>query len=396
MPDSSSEKTSSTLTMPPKLRLVSPTSYALLDEQSDESRLQLGVREQLLRAKQLLMQLKALGQTPDTPGLQEHLAMLRLTIRSLEGEGLTHQHWRDVRMVLDVVTRHLNSRSAERRLEQHRLEQRNQLSDWFEVAIQQDVWPMEPLRELAQQLHRDFLFQASPLYWHEASPEDPYLWAAAHGLNTAQVLQRMLSPRHYTSGYRLNAILAGLLHDLGMTRLPAKVLSAQEPTSDANRQQWRSHAVWLAERLRSHLHPEEFDVAQAIAEHHERLDGSGYPQQLQMPTLHPLGRQLAVADTYAALCQPRPHRKAYSPREAVQLILQDARAGRLDDHASLALLPWARWPAGSEVELSDGSTGKIVAWHGHLHSQPVIRIEHGHEPARIVDLEWACDRAIAS
>jgi HD-GYP domain-containing protein (c-di-GMP phosphodiesterase class II) len=392
MTDHPSDHSSATLTLPPKLRLLPSASYASIDlDDQNEDRLQLAVREQLLRAKQLLMQLKSLGQTPDTPGLQHNLALLRLTMRSLEMDDLTSQHIRDVRTVLDDVTRHLNQRSAERRVENAWHEQRSVLSEWFEAAISKDAWPLDEVRDLAQQLHREFLFQAPPLHWHQASPEDPYLWAASHGLNTAQVLQRMLHPQRHTSRHILNAILAGLLHDLGMTRLPVRVLCALEQTNPTTKQQWRSHATWLAERLRPHLHPEEFDVAQAIAEHHERLDGSGYPQQLKGMELIELGRQLAVADAYAALCQPRPHRPAYTTRQAVRLILQEARQGRFDELVTLLLLPWARLPAGSSVELSDGSQGKVIAWHPHQLGQPVVTIESQN---RVIDLEMTRDRQV--
>lgn len=384
-----------TLPLSPRLRLLSPTTYAALNESdADDITLQMSRREQLLRAKQLLLQLKNLGQTPDTPGLQQNLALLRLTIRTLELGELNPAQLGDVRLVLDEVTRHLNQRSAERRTQHQRDQQRSQLSEWFEEAITKDSWPLEVVRELAQHLHREYLYLAPPIWWHQASPADPYLWAASHGLNTAQVLQRMLHPLKFTSRHILNAILAGLLHDLGMARLPVRVLSAQESTNSTVRQQWRSHATWLAERLRSYLKPEEFDVAQAIAQHHERLDGTGYPQQLKAKDLMELGRQLAVADAYAALCQARPHRAAYDTRQATLLVLREAQVGRLDDSASLLLLPWSSAPAGSQVELNDGSSAKVLAWPSPVTSmplwQPVLGL--GADTQRTIDLSMTRDR----
>jgi HD-GYP domain-containing protein (c-di-GMP phosphodiesterase class II) len=383
-----------TLPLSPRLRLLSPTTYATMgDSDAEEVTLQMSRREQILRAKQLLLQLKNLGQTPDTPGLQENLALLRLTIRSLELGEPSPSQLSDVRLVLDEVTRHLNQRSAERRTQHQREQQRSQLSEWFETAITRDSWPLELVRELAQHLHREYLYLAPPIWWHQATPADPYLWAASHGLNTAQVLQRMLHPLKFTSRHILNAILAGLLHDLGMARLPVRVLSAQEQTNTTTRQQWRAHATWLAERLRSYLKPEEFDVAQAIAQHHERLDGTGYPHQLKAKDLLELGKQLAVADAYAALCQPRPHRAAYSTRQATLLVLRDAQQGRLDDHAALLLLPWSSAPAGSNVELNDGASAKVIAWPSHGAAmplwQPVVGLGEGQ---RMIDLSTTRDR----
>ena len=364
-----------TLPLSPHLRLLSPTTYATMgDSDAEEVTLQMSRREQILRAKQLLLQLKNLGQTPDTPGLQENLALLRLTIRSLELGEPSPSQLSDVRLVLVEVTRHLNQRSAERRTQHLREEQRSQLSEWFETAITKDIWALELVRDLAQHLHREYLYLAPPIWWHQASPADPYLWAASHGLNTAQVLQRMLHPLKFTSRHILNAVLAGLLHDLGMARLPVRVLAAQEQTTTTTRQQWRAHATWLAERLQVYLKPEEFDVAQAIAQHHERLDGSGYPLQLKAKGLMELGKQLAVAD-------------------ATLLVLRDAQLGRLDDKSALLLLPWSSAPSGSMVELNDGASGKVLAWPtsgaAMTFWQPVVGLGEGQ---RIIDLSTTRDR----
>ncbi len=388
-------------TIPINSRLRLLASFSPPDQAEDEngSILQL-TREQLLRAKQLLLQLKELanaGLNAQDSVLPKNLALLRLTIRSLELGDLTLAQLDDIRMVLDEVTRQLNLQSQVRRSVHQHDEQRHRLTEWFENAIGKDAWPLEDMRELAGELYRDYLFLAPPLSWYRASPEEPFLWAASHGLNTAQVLQRMLHPAQHTSRHVLNAILAGLLHDLGMARLPTKVLTAQVRTDPTSKQQWRNHSTWLAERLRPHLRPEEFDVAQAIAQHHERLDGLGYPLKLKSGELIELGRQLAVADAYAALCQARPHRPAHPTRQATQLVLKEAHGGRLDQLAALMLLPWGMAPVGSKVELSDGSEGEIISWAhvplGTNNLRPVIAL-HQQNRGKILDLDLVRDRHI--
>lgn len=373
---------------------------SLDDSEAKSNSAEQATREQLLRAKQLLLQLKELanaGLNVQEVALPKNLALLRLTIRSLELGDLTLAQLDDIRMVLDEVTRQLNLQSQVRRSVQHHDEQRYRLTEWFENAIGKDTWPLEDVRELAGELYRDYLFLAPPLSWYKAPPEEPFLWAASHGLNTAQVLQRMLHPAQHTSRHVLNAILAGLLHDLGMARLPTKVLAAQVRTDPTSKQQWRSHATWLAERLRPHLKPEEFDVGLAIAQHHERLDATGYPYKLKQGELIELGRQLAVADSYAALCQARPHRPAHHTRQATQLVLKEAQWGRLDQLAALMLIPWGMAPVGSKVELSDGSEGEVISWAhiplGTNTLRPVVAL-HQQNRGKILDLDLVRDRHI--
>jgi len=388
-------------TIPINSRLRLLASMSSLDDSEAESNSAVqATREQLLRAKQLLLQLKELanaGLNVQEVALPKNLALLRLTIRSLELGDLTLAQLDDIRMVLDEVTRQLNLQSQVRRSVQHHDEQRHRLTEWFENAIAKDTWPLEDIRELACELYRDYLFLAPPLSWYKAPPEEPFLWAASHGLNTAQVLQRMLHPAQHTSRHVLNAILAGLLHDLGMARLPTKVLAAQVRTDPTSKQQWRNHSTWLAERLRPHLKPEELDVGLAIAQHHERLDATGYPLKLKQGELIELGRQLAVADTYAALCQARPHRPAQHTRQATQLVLKEAQWGRLDQLAALMLIPWGMAPVGSKVELSDGSEGEVISWaHVPLGTntlRPVVAL-HQQNRGKILDLDLVRDRHI--
>jgi len=388
-------------TIPINNRLRLLASLSSVDDADVEAKNALQItREQLLRAKQLLLQLRELanaGLNAQDLAVPKNLALIRLTIRSLELGDLTLSQVEDIRLVLDEVTRQLNLQSQVRRHVHQHDEQRHRLTEWFENAVGKDTWPLEDVRELAHELYRDYLFLAPPLSWYRAQPEEPFLWAASHGLNTAQVLQRMLHPAHHTSRHVLNAILAGLLHDLGMARLPTKVLAAQVRTDPTSKQQWRSHATWLAERLRPHLKPEEFDVAHAIAQHHERLDGTGYPLKLKSGELIELGRHLAVADTYAALCQARPHRPAHSTRQAIQLVLKEAKWGRLDQLAALMLLPWGMAPVGSKVELSDGSKGEVISWAhvplGTSNLRPVIALHQQHR-GKILDLDLVRDRHI--
>ena len=381
-----------------KLRALS----AAQDDYSDAVGNIDATRELLLRAKQLLLQIKQLhnqqGVSLQQATLSAELAMLRLTIRSLESVEPTTGHLADARLVLEEVSKLLSHESELQQRDIENERRRIVLTKWFERAIDKDTWPVEEVRELSSQIHRDFLVSAPPFYWHQASPEEPCRWAASHGLNTAQVLQRMLHPARHSSRHVLNALLAGLLHDVGMARLPVKVLCAQAKTDTTTRQQWRTHPQWLAERLRPHLKPDEFDVALAIAQHHERLDGTGYPLKLQSKQHLELGKQLAVAAAYAALCQVRPHRLAYSTRQATQLVLKEAQSGRLDLLAALLLLPWGTAPVGSQVELSDGATGEVISWDriptGTNAMRPIVALQPRQENEKVIDLDLVRDRHI--
>ena len=95
-------------------------------------------------------------------------------------------------------------------------------------------------------------------------------------------------------------------------------------------------------------------VAALAAAHHERRDGSGYPQAVGGGALTPLERLLAAADVYHAMVEPRPHRGALSEGDAAEQLRRQARESRLDAQAVDAVLEAAghrvprrkAWPAG--------------------------------------------------
>jgi len=132
--------------------------------------------------------------------------------------------------------------------------------------------------------------------------------------------------------------LAGLLHDVGMTRIPMEILTKEEPLTPGERAEINQHPE-IGYRLLSKetsLTQVPNEVLRLTLEHHENADGSGYPQGLHLSRQHPLTRILRLLDTYNSLTGKRPYRATYKPFEAVT-IMQEARGprGPIYDHPTL-------------------------------------------------------------
>jgi 2-polyprenyl-3-methyl-5-hydroxy-6-metoxy-1,4-benzoquinol methylase len=119
------------------------------------------------------------------------------------------------------------------------------------------------------------------------------------------------------------------------------------------------------ERERVRLHPyltERILCASAVlaplgalaAQHHERLDGSGYPRGLQANMLSPSARLLAAADVYQAMLEPRPHRDALPAERAAEELRAEAGDGRLDGDAVVAVLRAAGHEIARRIERPAG------------------------------------------
>ncbi len=190
----------------------------------------------------------------------------------------------------------------------------------------------------------------------------PARFVAAHALTVCQVLARVVGQDYEWAGRPLIPVVAGLLMDVGMLRVPAAVLAKAGSLDADERRLVEAHPEAGAELIRAAL-PELGPVADAVAAHHERPDGTGYPRALAGEQVPPLARLLAVCDTYAALACDRPHRPASDPRTALTDALLAAEHGRLDRDFSEYLLALAFHPVGTVVELTDGRVGVVAANH---------------------------------
>ena len=97
-------------------------------------------------------------------------------------------------------------------------------------------------------------------------------------------------------------------------------------------------------------------VVACAAEHHERLDGSGYPHGLSGQALSPSARVLAAADVYHALREDRPHRPAFDGDAAMTTMRQEVQDGRLDAEAVNAVLRAAGHRVAKRANLPGGLT----------------------------------------
>jgi HD-GYP domain-containing protein (c-di-GMP phosphodiesterase class II) len=183
---------------------------------------------------------------------------------------------------------------------------------------------------------------------------------------------------------------AGLVHDLGRLGVSNAIWDKHEPLTALERERVRLHA-YLTERMLC-ASPGLAPLGSLAAQHHERLDGSGYPRALRGNMISPAARILAAADVYQAMLEPRPHRAAKSPAEAASELRAEVRGGRLDGEAVDAVLRAAghqitrrpERPAGlttREVEilalLARGLLNKQIAQRLHIAPKTVGKhVEH--------------------
>ena len=151
---------------------------------------------------------------------------------------------------------------------------------------------------------------------------------------------------------------AALLHDLGRLGVSNAIWDKPGPLSAVEAERVRLHP-YLTERMLASS-PALAPLGATAAQHHERIDGSGYPRNLRGDSMTPAGKLLAVADAYAGKLEPRPHRPAISPAEAARYLRDEVKTGRLDAQSASAVLEAAGHPVRRRQEWPAGLTAREV------------------------------------
>ncbi len=114
--------------------------------------------------------------------------------------------------------------------------------------------------------------------------------------------------------------LAGLLHDLGKARIAIEILEKPAPLDAGEEELMRQHPQLGFEILRG-VESADPRMVEVVIQHHERLDGSGYPYGLRGPAISDLSRVVTVADVFSALIERRPYKPALPVAAAHQHLL---------------------------------------------------------------------------
>jgi len=151
-----------------------------------------------------------------------------------------------------------------------------------------------------------------------------------------------------------------MLMDVGKLRLDPILLTAKRSLSEAETESMRAHVAHGLRIVKDGGMMNQ-DVLDIVAHHHERHDGSGYPQGLTGDEIPAFARIASIVDTYDAVTSNRSHAAAVSPSEAIRMLY---RSRNLDFQAELIevfIQAVGIYPAGTIVELTTGEVGVVVS-----------------------------------
>jgi HD-GYP domain-containing protein (c-di-GMP phosphodiesterase class II) len=167
--------------------------------------------------------------------------------------------------------------------------------------------------------------------------------------------------------------VVGLLLDIGKIRVSREILEKNTQLSAAEFTEMKSHVTHSIDILNqtANVNP---DVLEGVAQHHERMDGSGYPFGLPGTRISIFGKMAAIADTYAAITKKRPYAEPASPHDALQMLSNWSGTQFQSDMVEHFIQSIGVFPVGSLVELSTGEVAVVVTHNKQKRLRPKVLI----------------------
>ncbi|GGX61430.1 HD-GYP domain-containing protein [Saccharospirillum salsuginis] len=218
--------------------------------------------------------------------------------------------------------------------------------------------------------------------------KDAYLME--HSVNLAVLMSVYGRYRQFERTTLHDIMVGALLHDIGKIKIPDDVLHKPGRLNDREFEIIKRHALFSEEILKTTPGISPLTVCVA-AQHHEKIDGSGYPHGLKGNEISEYGKMTAIVDVYDAITSDRVYHRGIPPTAAMKKLLEWTEH-HLDRRLVETFIKcMGIYPVGSLVELESGLMGVVVEINEHSQLAPTVRLFYNRKlrqpvSLRLVDL----------
>ncbi len=185
--------------------------------------------------------------------------------------------------------------------------------------------------------------------------------------------------------------LCGMLHDMGKIKTPLEILNKPGKFTNEEYEIMKLHPVHGRDILVSSGQKVNDEIVQAAYSHHERLDGSGYPEGSSDSDISPFSKIVTIADVYDAITSSRVYDGARSHLEATRILI-DGRGNSFDDQLVLRFIEcMGLYPPGSLIEMTNGEVALLLENNVTSRLTPklllIMNTQKALIPEKMIDLE---------
>lgn len=205
----------------------------------------------------------------------------------------------------------------------------------------------------------------------DMSVTDFYLYQ--HSLNVC-IYASMLGLAEGFSRSELTVLgLGALLHDIGKTKIPLDILQKPGKLLEAEFEAMKQHTEFGFKLLKDEPNIPLLSAHCAL-QHHERINGSGYPRGIRGEEIHEFAKWIGLVDSYDAMTTNRVYRSAMLPHQAMEILYTGADSLYEKTMVERFRDKVAIYPLGVTLTLSSGETGVVVDLNRQFPQRPIIRI----------------------
>ena len=218
--------------------------------------------------------------------------------------------------------------------------------------------------------------------------KDNYLME--HSINLAVLMGIFAKAMKIDRDTMHQAMVGALLHDIGKIMVPDNILHKPGKLDDNEFARMKQHVVFSRELLKKTpgIHPLTVNVA---AQHHERIDGSGYPEGLTGCQICREGKMVAITDVYDAITADRCYHKGLAPTAALKKLLEWSGTHLEEQLVHKFIRSMGIYPVGSLVMLESGRLAIVIEASEKNQTRPIVKaIYHSrlkqYIPAEVINL----------
>lgn len=174
-----------------------------------------------------------------------------------------------------------------------------------------------------------------------------------------------------TNKFVQDIALAGVLHDLGKSMIPSNIINKPSKLDDDEWVIMKKHPIY-SYRMIENIESIPKEVKRAVLEHHENIDGTGYPLGIKGNSICKMAKILTIADVYDALVTERPYKEAKNPADALEIIM--GMSNKFDlDILKVFINCVILYPIGSTIKLSNDALCVVLKNNENYPLRPVCQ-----------------------
>lgn len=250
--------------------------------------------------------------------------------------------------------------------------------------------PMDAVDEAAQLVDDivDKLLSDDSVTLHLMNGKSEFEDIYFHSLNVSVIAMMIGRAKGYPAETIKEIAFASLFHDIGKIRIPTAIVRKQTPLTEPERNYLKMHTKYGLE-ISQNIKEFPDSARRVIEQHHELLDGSGYPQGLKGDEIDELAQVIAVANAFDNLCHPNVPSEQKIPYVALSYLYKNCKHIYNNENLNILVKFMGVFPPGTVVQLSNEMVGLVISVNANSLLYPNVLIYDPSVPrtqAPIIDL----------